>query len=500
MRGCGSAVTVAVSLRTCVTRAVGTATGIPMPVRSTASALGSKATEAMAGMPIRPWGTKSVGSTGRSPAVDASRATSPTRGETGGGPPGLPRAIAVRSTGRCGLVSRRSAGSAAASGRLAPAIDAVMVTEPRRVRLCSGAVSWSSRSSGRGAKCRTCSRVNASRDSRVAAEQLVRVEDLLHLLPAPLDEVLLVLPDQLGAEPGRGPRPRVEVELAQPPGLVGRHRVLAYRVGAVERRAEHRGGRRQAGGHLVTGRVERLRERGGDVAGHLVQPRAAALIGAQGPVHDEVCGRVARVLGRQLGTGGPDVHRLPAALDGNGERAQPAGQLLEVADDRAGGELPRVVDRQPDVAAAEDRPRRAERPALVRLTAEPADDPGVEGGDEAGGIPSSGLQPSWCEQPRHVHRRPGAPAPRRGPRRRARPPGYAPTPRTRPGRAARWRPGGPGPRGRAAAGPAGRAAVRRRRGRRPRARTTAAAGRPVRSSAGVNIHGRSGGSNSTSGR
>ena len=42
-----------------------------------------------------------------------------------------------------------------------------MVTEPRRVRLCIGAVSCSRRSSGCGAKCRACRRVSASRDSRV---------------------------------------------------------------------------------------------------------------------------------------------------------------------------------------------------------------------------------------------------------------------------------------------------------------------------------------------
>ena len=60
-----------------------------------------------------------------------------------------------------------------------------------------------------------------------AAEQAVGLEDAADLLPAPLHERFLVAALDLGAEPGRGARARVEVELAQPRRQVVGDRVLA---------------------------------------------------------------------------------------------------------------------------------------------------------------------------------------------------------------------------------------------------------------------------------
>ena len=66
----------------------------------------------------------------------------------------------------CGLTSRRSDGSPAASGKLDCSIAALIVTAPCGERLCMGAENWTARSAGSVAMCRVCTRSSASIDRR----------------------------------------------------------------------------------------------------------------------------------------------------------------------------------------------------------------------------------------------------------------------------------------------------------------------------------------------
>ena len=314
-----------------------------------------------------------------------------------------------------------------------------------------------------------------------ATEQAIRIEDATHLLPAPLHEVLLVLALDLRAESGAGACSRVEIELAEPRRKVCRAQCAASH--ATRRRAAGRARESSPWGRI--GPVPRPRR---------ASPGAlfARPPGTSSSVPDERFGArsapsisrnaVGSVggLGRQLGTGGADVHRLPAAGSTARRRAAagwPAARSRRRDRWRTpSGSRPAAGRRRPPNVQA------GPSDALSsRLVAEPAGDAGVEGGDEAGRIPLVRAPADAVREPRHVHRRPGAQR-RAGVRAvgrdhlRMRPrPGLGQVGQLAGDERARR------PRGPAAAVPARPAAVRRRRGRRRPARTTAAAGRRVRS-------------------
>jgi hypothetical protein len=236
------------------------------------------------------------------------------------------------------------------------------------------------------------------------AQQPVRLQDLVDLFPAPLHELVLVLPDDLGAESGRGPGPWVQVQLAEPVRLVVRHGVPPGGPSAVQRWSEDRGGRVVPGRGPLRRGVERGAQRRTELPRDVGQLTTAACPGTQGAVQLDIRGRITRRPGRQVGTGRPQVERFTTGGRRHRERPQPPGQRLEVIT-RPGAELPAVVDRQGHLAAAGRRPGRPQH-RTGRFAAETPHDPGIERRDEAGRVTVVRLQPARRQQPGHVHRRP----------------------------------------------------------------------------------------------
>ena len=396
-----------------------------------------------------------------------------TVGEVTGAPA---RRAARRSTCPCGAAIRRKPGSSVPDGSMLACSRRPSTASPTGMRLWTGAASENRASIAQRGDVAGVDALADPENQPGEVAQAVGGQHVAHLLPRGVHVALLVFPHHLGAEPGGGPMPGVDVQLAQPARLSLGHRVAPYRPASVDGRRHRLGLGRCALGDVGVGRVEQPHERldEGRFRRHLGAccPPAARAALPRAPGCRRRRAPVPAARGRRRRRTSAGDRPCPATGRGTSRRASdsksPAGP---------GAERPVVVEGKRPPSRRRSRQDRG-RPARRRPgRAPPAGRPRRSG---RGRRCSRGPAPGAAGRAAARRSGPAGPRARRARRHRRRPPpcGRAPRPTIPRGRAAR-RPSRPAldRSAAAAAGWARRRSRPRARGPPPPAPARAAAGR-----------------------